>query len=63
MWCHLKTVDYLAIASAVKIHSLTYFMLYRSKTDRIDAKAEYAKRQGDKDLINLVVIGEFSSYF
>ncbi|PVD22801.1 hypothetical protein C0Q70_16057 [Pomacea canaliculata] len=29
----------------------------RSKTDRIDAKAEYAKRQGDKDLINLVVIG------
>nr|KAG5709607.1 hypothetical protein BaRGS_001657 [Batillaria attramentaria] len=29
----------------------------RSKNDKIDAKAEYAKRQGDKELINLVVIG------
>ena len=30
---------------------------FRSKNDKIDAKAEYAKRQGDKELINLVVIG------
>ncbi|KAK7100178.1 HBS1-like protein isoform X2 [Littorina saxatilis] len=29
----------------------------RSKNEKIDAKAEYAKRQGDKELINLVVIG------
>ncbi|XP_076440596.1 HBS1-like protein isoform X2 [Babylonia areolata] len=29
----------------------------KSKNDKIDAKAEYAKRQGDKELINLVVIG------
>jgi hypothetical protein len=32
--------------------------LFRSKLEKIDAKAEYAKRKGDKELINLVVIGE-----
>ena len=33
-------------------------LICRSKASRLDVMAEYSKRHGDKELLNLVVIGK-----
>ena len=34
--------------------------VHRSKTDKRDLIAEYKKREGEKDMMNLVVIGSYA---